>query len=191
MGSNGSARYLVICTPFWALLTADGWEAVWRRYQWPAAHGVAVAASILPLLITFTGASYPNMPLGPVNADQVSKRVARWWRETPEVRRLYPRISTSLPTLSFDLDLDLSLPAYAAEPGKSGLRNAKPGTLLIWDPVLGTTNANRDLCVTPEEIRAAGWVHVLHVDNADLGSADTAEVYLSPVDLEGRASVAK
>jgi hypothetical protein len=189
MGSNGAARYLVICTPMWALLTARGWE--WAMARRPVRHsqGIAVACAILPLLITFTGISYPNIPIGPVAADKISERIAQWWQSNPDIRRRYPRILSSLPTLSFNLDLDLNLPEHWAETGKSGIRKGTPGTLLIWDPILGTTNADQNLCLTLEEIRAAGWVHIRNVDNKDVGGRERAEIFLSPTDINGKSSL--
>ncbi|MEZ0263691.1 MAG: hypothetical protein ACAI43_03110, partial [Phycisphaerae bacterium] len=199
MGSNGGLRYLVICTPFWALLTARGWE--WFFASKPDEllsssglvgwfknhpHAVAVVLSLTPLLITFTGVSYPNIPITQSEtADRVAGKIADWWRSDPDLRRCYPRILSSLPTMSYYLDLDLSRPRHSAEPGKSGLRKRTPGTLLIWDPHLGATNSDQNLCLTPDEIRSAGWILVKRFDNKDLGGADWADVYLSPTDIDG------
>lgn len=191
MGSMGGMRYLVICTPFWAILTLRGWNWAWERYGGylppRLRHGytIAVLASFVPFFSVFTGLSYPNLLPGTDPVDVVTLRIADWWRSDPELSRRYPRILSSLPTLSYHLDRDLSRPEHSAEPGKSGLRRRTPGTMLIWDPKLGATNSDRNLCLSLEEIRAAGWVHVRHVSSGEGGGA-TAEVFLSPTDIEGR-----
>jgi len=190
MGSNGGARYLVICTPLWALLTARGWEWARDRYQPRYWRTFAVFASLAPLLITFTGISYPNIPLiGSDKADRVAGKIAEWWRQDAQLRQKYPRILSSLPTMSYYLDLDLGRPEHSAEPGKSGIRKRTAGTMLIWDPNLGATNSDRNLGLTPEEIRDAGWVHVRRFDNVDLGGQDWADVYLSPTDIDGKVTI--
>jgi hypothetical protein len=185
MGSNGGLRYLVICTPFWALLTARGWEWLFERYQLPRPRLIAALASFLPMFTVFIGISYPNVRLGVNTSDKIGQRIAHWWQTDPDIRRRYPRILSSLPTMSFYLDLDLSRPEHVADSGKSGLKKRTPGTILIWDPILGTTNADEQLCLTIDEIRDAGWIHVKHVTNADLGGYDRADVFLSPTDING------
>ena len=69
-------------------------------------------------------------------------------------------------------------------------RQAQPGTVLVWDPVYGTHNADAERVVTLEEIRAAGWIERPELAEPinQIGDSDDWHVFLSPISIFGRKS---
>jgi hypothetical protein len=85
------------------------------------------------------------------------------------------------PAVYYFLDLSQSDPQRGAAWQRENVIAHTPGTILIWDPVFGTSNASRDMIVPQDEIERAGWIWVGNVVYGDAW----CNVYLSPQKVSG------
>jgi hypothetical protein len=88
------------------------------------------------------------------------------------------------PSVYYFMDLSQSDPKRGAAWGKDNVYKHTPGTILIWDPIFGQSNADRNLIVPKEELEAQGWIWIGNV----VYGGDWCNVYLSPQSLSGAAS---
>ena len=173
MASSGEPRYLVCVAPFWALVVARGWEWAWERFRLPAPFLVAALFATTPI---FANRYYQVFPLRLYDGDLMGKAVGDWYKSTPGLAQDYPRVMATPPSVYFFLDLSQSDPVRGAAWGRDQATKRVPGTILIWDPVFGQSNADRNLIIPQAEIEALGWVWIGNV----VYGGDWCNVYLSP-----------
>ncbi|HEY7120681.1 MAG TPA: hypothetical protein VH475_29120 [Tepidisphaeraceae bacterium] len=181
MASSGEPRYLLSVSPFWALVVARGWEWVWLRFRLPAPFLVAGLFATTPI---FANRYYQVFPLRLYDGDLMGKAVAEWYEKTPGLAQDYPRVMATPPSVYYFMDLSQSDPKRGAAWGKDNVYKHTPGTILIWDPIFGQSNADRNLIVPKEELEAQGWIWIGNV----VYGGDWCNVYLSPQSLSGAAS---
>jgi hypothetical protein len=161
MASYGEPRYLLVAAPFWAVLSARGWEWVFDRLNWSHAVRWACLAAILPAAVNLF---YPILPLRPPDHWRVARAFAVEFREHVAPGG-YPRLLASHPAVFYYLGLDPQDERAVAEWGKQAIARPQPGTVLVWDPIYSARNAHESRAVTLEEVRRAGWVAMPALDD--------------------------
>lgn len=177
MSSNGEARYLLIVAPFWGLLTAAGWEWVWRTLDWRRPVLWAGVAALAPILSHFF---YAVLPLKLSDNWIQAKAIAEWY-DSSGVFDDYPYLLTSHPGLFYFLDIAPTGDA-AREWHQRTIQQVPPATILVWDSTYGVYNSDAQRSVKAEEIERAGWVYIGRLFADD----DVWRIYCSPVDAQGR-----
>ena len=79
------------------------------------------------------------------------------------------------------LDLSKTDSAKAVEWGRENVRRAPDGTVLIWDPIYGQHNSDRNMIVTQDDLLDAGWIPVVRFKH----SHAYCDIYLSPRSADG------
>ena len=72
------------------------------------------------------------------------------------------------------LDLSQSDPKRGAAWGRDKVKKCIPGTILIWDPVFGQSNADRNLIVPKDELEGLGWTGSATSSTAATGATSTS-----------------
>ncbi|CAN5615002.1 hypothetical protein BH10PLA1_BH10PLA1_08380 [soil metagenome] len=149
MASFGEIRYLLIVSPFWAMLAAIGWErsAIKPSPLMLAAVGLIV---VFACKITFLQSS---------DEARVAQQVVSLYRGT-DLRRLHPRVIASHPAVYVDLDLS---PADSARYGgwnPAALAHPANDAIVIWDPKCGPFNADSRLIANVSGLEAMGWKRI-------------------------------
>jgi hypothetical protein len=178
MASSGEPRYLLSVSPFWALVVARGWEWAWERFRLPIPFITAAVFASTPI---FANRYYQVFPLRLYDGDLMGKAVGDWYKATPGLQQDYPRVMATPPSVYYFLDLSQSDPNRGAAWGKDQVNKRTPGTILVWDPVFGQSNADRNLIVPKEELEALGWQWIGNV----VYGGDWCNIYLSPQDATG------
>ena len=181
MGSNGELRYLVIVGPFFALMTARGWEWAWPKLGWTHPLLWAGVASLLPLT---ANCFYRVVPLGIYADGNVARQVSRWYQSNREIQKDFPRIMPTPSEIPFLMDLSQSDSDRMLPVCKMNVNHPPAGALLVWDPINGLYNSAEDMCVPKELIEKAGWLHYRHFQEEDR----YCDVYLSPTTISGENS---
>ncbi len=171
------ARYLLVVAPFWALLSASGFEWVFSTLRWKHPLPIAGLLALLPIAGNFY---YDQVvPFPAYDNDKLGINFAKWYRNDP-ISAKYPRIAAVPPQIYFSLDIrpknDRLIKSYL---GKATLQSKDPGTIVIWDSS-GTSNADANMCVSDQDLRDAGWIYW---KNFSEGST-SVELYLSPLDID-------
>jgi hypothetical protein len=179
MASSGEPRYLLSVAPFWALVVGRGWEWAWVRFRLPAPFLIAGLFATTPI---FANRYYQVFPLRLYDADLMGKAVGKWYTKTPGLAEDYPRVMATPPSVYFFLDLSQSDPKRGACWGTNEVMKRTPGTILIWDPVFGQSNADRDLIIEKTRIEGLGWIWIGNV----VYGGDWCNVYLSPQAASGQ-----
>ena len=164
LGSFGEPRYLLIVSPFWGVLSAQGWEWWFDRFGWARPLGLAGAAVLFPALVNLI---HPAVPI-PLEGDwNTAQRFAHWYRyDSGEFRARYPNVVSSHPGVFYFLDEN---PTGAARRGgftRGVIEAPPPGTVLLWDPVYSAHNANVEDTTTVGAIVRAGWIEDRALDAA-------------------------
>ncbi|MGH7213982.1 MAG: hypothetical protein ACREIT_04385, partial [Tepidisphaeraceae bacterium] len=154
MASNGELRYLMVVTPFWALLAAKGWERIFETFKWKRVYAWAGVAALLPATINF--AYYQVLPLTLTEDWQRARKVAEWYR-TSELRKDYPYLCAAHPGIFYFLDISPTGP-QAKEWHLKTIENPPPGTLLVWDSVYGVYNADEKRSVQLHFLFPSSWI---------------------------------
>jgi hypothetical protein len=184
MASSGEPRYLLSVAPFWALVVARGWEWAWVRFRLPAPFLVAALFATTPI---FANRYYQVFPLRLYENDLMGKAVGDWYKSTPGLEDDYPRVMATPPSVYYFLDLSQSDPKRGDAWGRGNVEKRTPGTILIWDPIFGQSNADRNLIIPKEELEALGWVWIGNVVyRTETESGVWCNVYLSPKDVHGK-----
>jgi hypothetical protein len=111
----------------------------------------------------------------------MGKAVGDWYTATPGLAADYPRVMATPPSVYYFLDLSQSDPTRGAAWGRDNANKHTPGTILIWDPIYGQSNADRNLIIPKEEIERLGWIWIGNV----VYGGDWCNVYLSPLTVNG------
>jgi hypothetical protein len=178
MASSGEPRYLLSVSPFWALVVARGWEWAWERFRLPAPFLVAALFATTPI---FANRYYQVFPIRLYDGDLMGKAVGDWYTATPGLAQDYPRVMATPPSVYYFLDLSQSDPNRGAAWGRENATLHTPGTILIWDPIFGQSNADRNLIIPKDEIERLGWIWI---GNTVYGG-DWCNIYLSPQTVKG------
>jgi hypothetical protein len=180
MASNGELRYLLSVSPLWALLCAKGWETLWDRFRLPSPFVCAGVAALVPIIANLYWKVVP-LPLYEDNA--LADTVAQWYDQTPGLRKDYPKIMATLPLIYYTMDVSQSDKNRAERWGPYEVKQKLPsGTILIWDEVYGLHNADRNLCITQEQVENAGWIWIGNF----VEGGRWCNVYLSPNSIDNR-----
>lgn len=179
MASSGEPRYLLSVSPFWALVVARGWEWAWERFRLPIPFLTAALFATTPI---FANRYYQVFPLRLYDGDLMGKAVGDWYKSTPGLEQDYPKVMATPPSVYYFLDLSQSNPKRGAAWGKENVHKREPGTILIWDPVFGQSNADRNLIVPKEELEGLGWQWIGNV----VYGGDWCNIYLSPQTASGK-----
>ena len=179
MASNGELRYMLVVAPFWALLGAKGWEWMFQRMNWRHPFITAGALVLLPIGANM---AYPVIPIGLTHDAIKAREVARWYDESG-IARDYPLMLASNPEIAYFMGVSHTDASRVREWRRDVIASAPPGTVLVWDPIYGQTNADRQRVVTLDEVRAAGWIEQPEVaQRINFESDHTLEwhVFVSP-----------
>ena len=153
-GTFGEARYLLICAPFWGVLSAAGFEWISQRLNFRRPWRIATVAALVPALLNFVS---PVMPLHLPPDWQTASRFADIYRANP-LREAYPRVVAAHPAIPYFLGTDPNGNARNNAFTGAVIKQPPPGALLVWDPVYCTTNAIAENAAAPDQLRAAGWI---------------------------------
>lgn len=199
MASNGELRYMLVVSPMWALLAAAGWEWAFERFDWRRPvlwAGLGVLASVL------ANVKYPVVPLGLSPEASRAREVAAWYLKHP-LRQDYPRLIATCRDVFYYIDRSPSDQRVSAYWNRTSVKKDHRGVMLIWDPIYGLYNSDKECSIGLDELREIGWVPV-HVfeKQEDTRAGDTAMeklarkiqsngvgawvVLLSPLDKDGR-----
>jgi len=153
-GSFGEARYLLICAPFWGVLSAWGFESISQRLHFRHPWRIATVAVILPALINLIS---PAVPIHLAPDWQTARRFADVY-QSEHLEDHYPHVIAAHPAVPYFLHTDPNAGNRQDAFTAARIKSLPPGTLLIWDPVYCTTNAIAEDAFTPDQLRAAGWI---------------------------------
>jgi hypothetical protein len=193
LASSGEMRYMLIVAPFWALLSASGWQWIWQRMNWKNAVLAAGVASLAPAIINvripIAGRviGYNSIPLRLDEASQRARRFANWYRTWPLREREYPRLLAANRAIHYFLDISPTDPRFTRDTTREMVLSAKPGTLLVWDSVYSHFNSDAARSITLDDVRSAGWVldeeatlRINEVDHLDLSNKSHWSIWRSP-----------
>jgi hypothetical protein len=172
MASYGEARYLLIVAPFWGVLSAAGWETVFAAMRWRHPilwAGIAAAAPVLFNVID---------PVVPVRAGSdwlAAERFANWYRSDRDMQQRYPKLIATHTGVFYYLDLDPNDSTRTAPKTPATFAHPPSGTMLVWDPLYGTRNADNRLVIVPAELVKAGWIELPAAESAINDSVSTSE----------------
>jgi hypothetical protein len=181
MASSGELRYLLCVSPLWALLCAKGWEWCWEQFSLPMPFLCAGIAAVLPIVCNMY---WKVIPLPEYEDSVLAADVAGWYERTPGLRKDYPKIMATLPMIFYTMDISQADQDRAVRWGRKEVENPPPGTMLIWDPVYGQSNADANLVIGMDTIDRAGWVWI---GNFLQPGGTWCNVYLSPKTEQGNA----
>ena len=178
LGSYGEPRYLLIAAPLWGVLSARGWQWAFDRLRWKHPIRWALGALALPILLD---AIWPVVPLHLTQDWKTAERFSEWYKSSPR-RRDYPNLVASHPGIFYFLNEDPSGRARRGGFTRGVLESPPPGTLLVWDPILSSRNANVNDATTLAAIDRAGWMPEAEVD-ALLNQSGQARTKLGASDM--------
>ena len=138
MASYGEIRYLLIVSPFWAMLAAMGWQ---RASFKPSP--VLIAAVGLLITMGFKITTLRSSPEG-----RIAREVSIWYSS---VQEQYPQVIASHPAVYVDLDRPPGAWNAAA------LRAPNDGAIVLWDPKCGPFNADARLVTDVAGLESVGW----------------------------------
>lgn len=169
MGSLGEPRYMLIAAPFWAVLCARGWEWTFERCRWKHPLIWAGAASLVPVIVNFI---HPAVPIPLADDWKTARRFAEWYNSpvAEPVRQEYPNVVASHPGIFYFLGENPTGESRRGGFTRGLIESAPPGTLLIWDPLYGTSNANLDDTATSDAIERHGWKPDRSIDDLLIAS---------------------
>lgn len=181
MASNGELRYLLCVAPLWALVTARGWEWIWTRYRLPGPFLLVGIFAMSPIIANYY---YRVIPLGANTADETGRVASEWYRGSEALRKDFPRITASPPSIYYFLDVNQDDQSKNVRWKRSHIEALPSGVVLFWDPTYGTSNSDRQLIIDKGEIEKLGWKWI---GNVACGK-DWIDIYLSPKTAGGEAS---
>jgi len=175
-GSFGEARYLLVAAPLWGVLSAQGWDWIFQRMSWRHAERWAVAAICFPILLN---AIDPIVPLRLEKDWQAAARFADAYR-SGGYARTHPRIVASHPGVHYFLGIDPN--AGNRRDAFTATRIALPtsGTILVWDPIFSSKNANVEDTATLDAFLSAGWIVDVDLTTSTDGSPQSNSRFDDP-----------
>ncbi len=152
-GTFGEARYLLICAPFWGVLSAAGFEWISQRLSFRHPWRIATVALLIPALLNVAS---PAVPLHLPPDWQTARRFADLYRAN-HLKDTYPRVIAAHPAVPYFLGADPNGNARQDAFTGAAIKHPPPGALLVWDPIYCTTNAIAEDAAAPDQLRTAGW----------------------------------
>lgn len=178
MASNGELRYMLIAAPFWAMISAKGWEWVWMRLHLTAPLRMAGIAVLLPI---FANSMYRVIPIKLYGDSIPAKQVVSWYQQS-QLAKDFPRLATAFVEIYYYMDIAPTDRDRSLEWHRDRMAKPLPGTIVIWDPVYAVYNSDDRRKVPLEDLIRDGWVDVTeHVPSITNGW----RVLLSPQDIRG------
>jgi hypothetical protein len=165
MASSGEIRYMLVVAPFWALLSAQGWEFIFERFRWRPVYIAAGIASLLPVIVNqkpyLAGRvlGYRVVPLQLSEGFKRARAAAEWYRTWP-LRDRYPYIMVAHPGVFYFLDISQNDKQHTRYWNQTNAANPPPGTVCIWDPIYSVYNADASKSVTAESMENASWLRL-------------------------------
>ena len=166
MASYGEPRYLLVAAPFWAVLSARGWEWAFDAARWRDSIRPAAVAAVLPLAALLL---HPVLPLRRPAHWEAAEKVAEQYRQTLAPAG-YPKILAAHPAVFYYLGVSPVDPARVAPWHRDTVANPPAGVVLVWDPIYAQRNARTDRVVSLQDVRDAGWIPRPDLDAALLTS---------------------
>jgi hypothetical protein len=173
LASSGELRYLLIVAPFWALLSAKGWEWLWIRLNGTRPMTWAGVAALLQVIFN---AYYRVIPLIQHEDWKQAQRAVVWYQDSA-LRTDFPNVTTSHQAIFYYLD------RIPTDWQKQTLARPAPGTIVFWDPIYSIYNSDAKRSIPLEELLVAGWIDV--TDPLPKIGKDW-HILLSPQDAHGR-----
>lgn len=180
MASNGEVRYMLVVAPFWALLSAKGWETIWTSLAWRHPYRWAGVAALLPIL---ANVYWKVVPLTLYTDWTQARQVVQWYQKS-DLSHQYPRLSSGHQALYYFLNIPGDDEKHALDFRRDTLL-PKPvaGTIIVWDPIYALFNSDARRKVPLDDLRQAGWVDVSdRLPNFGEGW----HILLSPTDANGQ-----
>ena len=159
LASFGEIRYLLVVAPLWGVLSAQGWEWVFARFQWRHPLAWATAAILAPIVINFY---HSVVPIGLSTDWKIAQSLATWL-DSPRVQGR-PMLMAAHPGLFYFLDISPRDPTRTRFWKGDEVTARKPNTILIWDPIYGDQNASQSAAITLDSIRRAGWREIRRIN---------------------------
>jgi hypothetical protein len=154
MASYGEPRYLLVAAPFWAVLSARGWEWIFDAARWRHPLRWAAVAAVLPAAALLY---HPVLPLRRPAHWETAERFAAQYRKQLAPAG-YTKVLAAHPAVFYYLDVSPIDHDRIVEWHRDTIANPPAGTVLVWDPLYGTRNARTERVITPEDIERAGWI---------------------------------
>lgn len=173
LASFGEIRYLLVVAPLWGVLSAQGWEWIFARFQWRHPLAWAAAAILAPIAIDFY---HPVVPI-PLSQDWKIAQDLATLLNSPRFERR-PLLMAAHPGLFYFLDISPRDPSRTRFWKLDEVTARKPNTILVWDPIYGDQNASASSAITLDSIRRAGWREIRRIN-------------VSPDELVARPDLAK
>lgn len=153
MASNGEMRYLLVVSPMWALLCAEGVQQIGEYFSLKRIFRWAAVGAMLPLAVQLYK---PVFPLPESWAWPETHRLADWYSTWP-LKDAYPRTMVAHPGFNYYLDCNPLDSTRTQTWSNYDVAHPQPGVLLIWDPVFALYNSDEGNAIRVREILAAGW----------------------------------
>ncbi len=179
MASNGEPRYLLIVSPFWALLAAIGWGWVSNHLSIKRPVAWTAFAAIIPIAANIY---YPAFPIKPADDDRLAEKIDEWIEQQPELLARYPKFAASLPHIFILLDRDRLDKANVVDSSRAIVSNPPPGVMLVWDPIYSAFNSNAEYVVSEQMLVEHGWRPLAKIEE----KSRYAIIYVSPAELPGK-----
>lgn len=141
MASYGEIRYLLIVSPFWAILAAAGWE---RSRLKPSPAVLAMVG----LLVVF---GLKTAVARSTAETRSAREVTNWYLADSTLQAERPRVIAAHPAVYALLD---------RKPGEwnpANLQSPAADAVVIWDPKCGPFNADHRLIADVAGLEALGW----------------------------------
>jgi len=174
LASFGEIRYLLVAAPLWGVLSAQGWEWIFTRFQWRHPLAWAAAAILAPIAVNFY---HPIVPIG-LSEDWKKAQTLATWYANLQIQRRHPVLMAAHPGLFYFLDISPRDSNHTRFWKPDEVAARKPNTILVWDPIYGDQNASASAAITLDSIRRAGWREIRRIN-------------ASPDELVGRPDLAK
>ncbi len=147
MSSYGEIRYLLIASPFWAMLAALGWERAAIKVS-------PMKLAVTGLLIVF---AFKVTILRASDEAVVARHVRDWYALSPSLPTRYRRVIASHPAMYAYLNISPADTTHYATWSPAALQHPADDAIVIWDPKCGPFNADNRLIADVAGLRALGW----------------------------------
>lgn len=154
MASYGEPRYLLVAAPFWAVLSARGWEWMTDALYWRRPVRWALIASVLPASALLY---HRVLPLRRPAHWETAERVAGEIRERLAPAG-YTKVLVAHPAVFYYLGISPTDRGRTLEWRRDTVAYPARGATLVWDPIYSPRNATAERSLSLAEIRSAGWI---------------------------------
>ncbi len=173
--SGGELRYMLVVGPFWALMTARGWEWFCRRASLRMTIFSAIVLTVAPAMVNL---AYQVVPVNYVRPELNAQQITNWYKHDQTAQKLFPRVLSPQPTFFYMMDLCPSGDPKAVGWTRDAVENPPTGTMMVYEPILATYNSDKRMVLNPDSVAKGKWIKLQEL-------ADGWVIYLSPIDAEG------